>query len=48
MEDNKNESREALLNLNQSLNRRKKYCAIGTLTILGVLLVATILFFALR
>ena len=48
MEDNINESTETLLNLNQSLKyRRKKLCAIGTLTILGVLLLATILFFAL-
>ena len=47
MEDNKNESRETLVNLNQSLNRRKKYCAIGTFTILGVLLLAMILYFAL-
>ena len=47
MEDNNKEAIENLVNLNQSLNRRKKYCAIGTFTILGVLLVATILFFAL-
>ena len=46
MEDN-NESRETLVNLNQRLNRRKRYCAIGTFTILGVLLLAMILYFAL-
>ena len=48
MEDNNKEAVENLVNLNQSLNRRrKKLCAIGTFTILGVLLLATILFFAL-
>ena len=47
MEDNINESTETLLDLNQSLKyRRKKLYAIGTLTILGVLLLAVILFFA--
>ena len=47
MEDNISESRETLMNLNQSLNRRrKKLYVIGTFTILGVLLLATILFFA--
>ena len=47
MEDNISESRETLMNLNQSLNRRrKKLYVIGTFTILGVLLLAVILFFA--
>jgi hypothetical protein len=46
MEDNINGSTENLVELNQSLNRRrKKLCVIGTLTILGVLLLAVILFF---
>ena len=45
MEDNINESTETLLNLNQSLKyRRKKLWTIGTFTILGVLLLSTILF----
>ena len=47
MEDNINESKEILVNSDQSKIRRKKWCVIGTITILGVLLLATILFFAL-
>jgi hypothetical protein len=48
MEDNINGSTENLVELNQSLNRRKKkLCAIGTFTILGVLLLSAILFYAL-
>ena len=48
MEDNINESTETLLNLNQSLKyRRKKLWTIGTFTILGVLLLSTILFLSL-
>ena len=47
MEDNINFSTETLMNSNQSKIRRKKWCVIGTITILGVLLLATILFFAL-
>ena len=47
MEDNNKEAVENLVDLNQSLNRRrKKLYVIGTFTILGALLLATILFFA--
>ena len=47
MEDNNKEAVENLVDLNQSLNRRrKKLYVIGTFTILGVLLLAVILFFA--
>ena len=47
MEDNINDSKEILVNSDQSKIRRKKWCVIGAITIVGVLLLAMILYFTL-